>query len=721
MKALFKYLVIFIIVFCSIFFTFKSYPDLFLNLDNEIKSFLLKHKNKSHQSKNVIIVDIDDKSINQTSQWPWRRDLFAKLIDELQTTNLKVIGIDIMFSKEDINSPFNVLKSLDLKINRQLPNYDELFSKAIKNSSKPIILGYHFFNNSFKQKISQKPTTVGTLKKTKLNKIDILEANNINMNISLLQNSAYSSGFLNIINNNSSILSNVPLIIKYENELYPSFALEIIRTLKDNKDILIKQIENSSYKIELDNLNISVDKKASLSLSYYKNNCFKTISAVDILNKNYDKTIFDNKIVLIGSSALDVVSLNNTLIDKKLSTTQIHATIIENILNSNFFINVNWQDNFISASIFIIFTSLFLTLFFNKLLFSSYVSLLLLFFISFTICYFFYIENIFINSAFIFLSLIIAFICTITIIFIKKTKELMTLKKKFAAKVSNNVMNDLLKDENSHYLRTKQKDITIFFSDIIGFSQITNKINDPEKLTKFLNKYMNPMTKIIMKNKGTVDKFIGDSIMAYWNAPFSVNNHQDLALTSALEQLKALEEINKNYEENSPLKIKIRIGINSGKAYVGEMGADDRNDYTALGSEVNKASILEQACKIYKTSCIISQSVKIALKKDYTIRLLDTISIEDTIKAPFNIYEVFKEGKPTQEEQIQIDSFEKALGFYYKKEFQKALDIFQKLENKNSNLNTYAISFHIKRCKKCLMNTSFFSPVTIINKKLISK
>lgn len=721
MKALFKYLAIFIIVFCSIFFTFKSYPDLFLNLDNEIKSFLLKHKNKSHQSKNVIIVDIDDKSINQTSQWPWRRDLFAKLIDQLQTTNLKVIGIDIMFSKEDINSPFNVLKSLDLKINKQLPNYDELFSKAIKNSSKPIILGYHFFNNSFKQKIAQKPYSLKIFKKTKIDDMNILEANNINMNIDLLQSSAYSTGFLNIINSNSSILTNVPLIIKYENELYPSFALEVIRTLKDNKDISIKKVNNSYHEILLDDLNISVDKKASLSLSYYKSNYFETISAIDILNKNYDKTIFNNKIVLLGNSALDVVNLNNTLVDKKLSSTQIHATIIENILNKDFFINVNWQDNFISATIFIIFASLFLTLFFNKLLFSSYISLLLLFFISFGIFYFFYIENIIINSAFILISLIIAFICTTTIIFIKKTKELILLKKKFAAKVSSNVMNDILKDENNHYLRTKQKDITIFFSDIIGFSQITNQINDPEKLTKYLNKYMNPMTKIIMKNKGTVDKFIGDSIMAYWNAPFSVNNHQDLALTSALEQLKALEEINKNYEENSPLKIKIRIGINSGKAYVGEMGADDRNDYTALGSEVNKASILEQACKIYKTSCIISQSVKIALKKDYTIRLLDTISIEDTIKGAFNIYEVFKEGKPTQEEQIQIDSFEKALGFYYKKEFQKALDIFQKLENKNSNLNTYAISFHIKRCKKCLLNTSFFSPVTIINKRLISR
>lgn len=721
MKALFKYLAIFIIVFCSIFFTFKSYPNLLSSLDNQIKSFLLKHKNKTQQSKNIIIVNIDDKSISQTSQWPWRRDLFANLIYELQTTNLKVIGVDILFSKEDINSPFNVIKTLNLKIDKQLPNYDELFSKAIKNSSKPIILGYHFFNNSFKQKIAQKPYSLKIFKKTKIDDMNILEANNINMNIDLLQSSAYSTGFLNIINSNSSILTNVPLIIKYENELYPSFALEVIRTLKDNKDISIKKVKNSYHEIQLDDLNISVDKKASLSLSYYKSNYFKTISAIDILNKNYDKTIFNNKIVLLGSSALDVVNLNNTLVDKKLSTTQIHATIIENILNKDFFINVNWQDNFISATIFIIFASLFLTLFFNKLLFSSYISLLLLFFISFGIFYFFYIENIIINSAFILISLIIAFICTTTIIFIKKTKELILLKKKFAAKVSSNVMNDILKDENNHYLRTKQKDITIFFSDIIGFSQITNQINDPEKLTKYLNKYMNPMTKIIMKNKGTVDKFIGDSIMAYWNAPFSVNNHQDLALTSALEQLKALEEINKNYEENSPLKIKIRIGINSGKAYVGEMGADDRNDYTALGSEVNKASILEQACKIYKTSCIISQSVKIALKKDYTIRLLDTISIEDTIKGAFNIYEVFKEGKPTQEEQIQIDSFEKALGFYYKKEFQKALDIFQKLENKNSNLNTYAISFHIKRCKKCLMNTSFFSPVTIINKKLISK
>ncbi|AXH09149.1 adenylate/guanylate cyclase domain-containing protein [Malaciobacter halophilus] len=720
MKGLIKYLLIFITVFCSIFFTYQSKPALFDAIDNEIESFLLKYKNKNHtNSKNIVIIDIDDKSINQTTQWPWKRDIFAKLIDELQTNQIKAIGIDIVFSQEDRSSPSTVLKTLNIDIKKQLPNYDKIFANSIKNSSKPVVLGYHFLNTKFDLQNVQKPYIPAMYIKSKNSDINLIKAKDINLNIPIIQNSSYSSGFLNIINN-KQVLKKAPLLVEYKNEIYPSLALEIIRVVKQNKKVLLRKNKDLYNEIKLKDLDIKVDEQASLKLSYYNKNCFVKIKAIDILNKNYDKTILKDKIVLLGSSASGIVDLNTTITNEKLSSTVIHATIIENILNGDFLIDANWQENFISATIFIIFVSLFLTLFLNSLFITSFVCLILTFFIAFVICYFFYFQGIIISISYIILALISSYICSTAIIFTKNRKELITLKKKFAAKVSNDVMGDILKDDNNHYLRTKQKDITIFFSDIVGFSKITNQILDPEKLTKYLNEYMNPMTKIIMKNKGTVDKFIGDSIMAYWNAPSSTNNHQDLALCSALEQLKVLKKLNKIYEKKSLPKIDIRIGINSGKAYVGEMGADDRNDYTAIGSEVNKASILEQACKIYKTSCIISQSVKIALKKDYTLRFLDTICIDNNVKSSFNIYEVFKEGKPSIEEQKEIQLFEEALKFYYKKEFVKALDIFKSLQNKDNKLNSNSIEFHINRCTKCLEGYSF-SPVTIINKKLISK
>lgn len=278
-------------------------------------------------------------------------------------------------------------------------------------------------------------------------------------------------------------------------------------------------------------------------------------------------------------------------------------------------------------------------------------------------------------------------------------------------------MNDLLKSDSSLHFTTKKKEITIFFSDIIGFTKITNKIDNPDKLTNYLNLYMNPMTKIIMQNKGTVDKFIGDSIMAYWNAPNNVKNHQDLALSSALKQLEYLKNLNQEYLKNALPLIQIRIGINSGISYVGEMGADDRNDYTAIGKEVNKAAILEQVCKFYKASCIISQSVKENLKKDYTLRYIDTILIDGT-KEAFKIYEVFKEGLPKPEEKQEIELFEKAVNLYQERQLDKALELFKSLDT-NSKFNPYISKIYIHRITKVL-NGEKFSSISHINKKLIS-
>ena len=212
----------------------------------------------------------------------------------------------------------------------------------------------------------------------------------------------------------------------------------------------------------------------------------------------------------------------------------------------------------------------------------------------------------------------------------KKTKE---LKKAFAKKVSPDVMNELLKSGTEEILAPKEKEITIFFSDVRSFTTISEKLGDPKKLIELLNIYMTPMVEMITSHKGTIDKFIGDAIMAYWNAPNDVENHADEAVSSAIDQLIKLKEINKILRKKFDLEINIGMGINSGVSTIGEMGSAGRADYTVIGDNVNLASRLEGLNKPYKTHIIISEFTKNLLKNSYAIRELDLVRVKGKKKA----------------------------------------------------------------------------------------
>ena len=195
------------------------------------------------------------------------------------------------------------------------------------------------------------------------------------------------------------------------------------------------------------------------------------------------------------------------------------------------------------------------------------------------------------------------------------TKKAETLKHAFAKKVSANVMNELISHTQDDILAPRDKDITIFFSDIRSFTSISEKLANPTKVIQLLNLYMTPMVENITIHKGTVDKFIGDAIMAYWNAPVDIENHADEAVSSAIEQIKILKKLNKQIKKEFDLEIDIGIGINSGIATIGEMGSSGRADYTVIGDNVNLASRLEGLNKVYHSHILISEFTYELLKK----------------------------------------------------------------------------------------------------------
>jgi adenylate cyclase len=316
----------------------------------------------------------------------------------------------------------------------------------------------------------------------------------------------------------------------------------------------------------------------------------------------------------------------------------------------------------------------------------------------------------------IFLSLV--GVLGVNYLFESRLKEI--IKGKFASKVSASVMEDILEHADSNTLEGEEKEITIFFSDIRGFTNIAEAMGDAKKLIRFMNDIMEPMTEIIIDEKGTIDKYIGDAIMAYWNAPLDVDNHADRALRASLKQLHHLQRLNDELRANPdfinvsnmadkahiPI-VDIGIGLNTGLAIVGEMGSKKRSDYTVIGDTINVGSRLESLCKFYNSRLNISHFTKSQLKGKYIFRFLDLVTVKGKSE-PIEVWQVHNFDDENSEPLFysnrqallkELDTYHKAIELYKAQNFKEALRIFEelnKLEHK-SNLKIYDI--YIERCK----------------------
>ena len=278
------------------------------------------------------------------------------------------------------------------------------------------------------------------------------------------------------------------------------------------------------------------------------------------------------------------------------------------------------------------------------------------------------------------------------------------IKDKFAKKVSTAVMEDLLQRKDDTF-KVKNCELSVFFSDLRDFTKISESINNPEKLIHLLNKYMDPMTKSIIEEKGTIDKFIGDAIMAYWNAPLPKTNHADAAVRAALKQLDSLKELNIRIKEEYNIELDIGIGINSGLCTVGEMGSTGRSDYTIIGDNVNLASRVEGLTKYFGVKLIITEQTKKLLTQEYKIKELATVKVKGK-NEPTILYEVLGfENKKSKHDLL----YEEALSYYKQGNTTKALNIFLILDKKESSNLT---QLYINSCEKNLDNPSKnFTPI----------
>ena len=695
-----------LIFFISSLYLYKSS---FSSLDNQLRDFLFVTRGSVDTASKITIVDIDEKSMAAFGQWPWSRDVIARIIDNLTQSNVGMIGLDIVFSEEDKTSPSYISKKMDLSLESPL-NYDMLLANSFKKS--PLIAGYAFsFNNTYKQSEAFPNTPAIIIESNSPHKQYLPQAKDALLNIDLLNESVYSSGFFNNISDESGIVRSIPMLMKYEGFIYPSLVLEMFRIYKKSQEIYLNYDEHGVENILISDFVIPLDRHGQLNVNFRGPSFhFDYISAIDIFEKKFDKKRVEDKFIFIGTSAIGLVDRRPMVYDSEMPGVEIHANALDNLLQGDFISSSSDQEGM--EIVLIIFVIIFFTFAFSFLDAWYILPTLILSLIG---MYYFYDYMLFtkgqiINIFFPLTAFILTLIISVAVDYIYESKKRKMIYDYFAKKVSPDVVQDLLKEESRGLIEAKEREVTVFFSDIRGFTSISEKIGSAKKLIEMLNMYMTPMVENIVKKKGTVDKFIGDAIMAYWNAPSKVVNHADLALSSAIEQIQSLKKLNSAIEQKYGFKIEIGIGINTGDATVGEMGSEGRSDYTVIGDSVNLASRLEGLNKGYGSHILISEFTKAKLLEEYTMRSLDLVQVKGKEES-VEIFEVICD----EIDEEELLKYEKAINLYREKNIQKALEMFKELESTHA-CTLYAM--YIERCISAIENgLDDFDPI----KRMTSK
>ena len=685
---------------CLSIILYLKFPSYFLQFEDKINDIMFLYRGEKKADNNIVIVDIDEKSLKELGQWPWSRDKVAKIIQNLTNDGAGIIGLDIVFAEEDNSSPKKIVKKLGLKV-KGVEDYDEILAKSIKNS--PTVVGYVFtLTNDGIKPVSTPNLDAIVIEKNKPERSYIIKAYRAILNIPIIQKNANANGYFNTIPDNDGVVRSIPMLISFKGSLYPSLSLEIIRNALQEKIIKVNY-ENSGVKsITIGNITIPTDIYGRILINYAgAQKKYRYISAADIYHNNIDKSLIANKIILIGTSAAGLLDLRSTPFDSAYPGVEIHANALDNMINQNFISIPMWASAADMLSL-VIAAFLVLALLLIPNIFLSLIGIISL---DFALLYFHYYlmfhKGVILNTLFPLVEINLLFFIGIAINLFYENRQKKLIKSKFAKKVSPAVVEKLLK-ENKTTLE-EEREITIFFSDIRSFTTISEQIGSPTKLISLLNDYMTPMVDIITKHNGTVDKFIGDAIMAYWNAPIDIKEHADAALEASIEQIIKLKEMGEILKKRYNTIIDIGIGLNSGKSIVGEMGSLGRSDYTCIGDPVNLASRAEGLCKIYGAKIILTQFTKKLLTKEhYLLRELDFVKVKGK-NEPVTIYECMgtKDNFWVKTDEKQMQLYNEALFFYRSSDFKQALSLFEALNQKN---NQKLFGLYIQRCTYFIKN-----------------
>lgn len=626
----------------------------------------------------VYVIDIDEKSLAEVGQWPWPRTIMAELVEKTFEQQAAGLAFDIVFAEPDGLSPENVkhLWNLDEETKNSLsrvPPHDLTFSRTV--SQYPVVAGQVF--TFYSEGKGENEDSLGIMPKSLIESSTevplsnyIKKATGAVRNLPGIEYKSPGLGHFTIGFDVDSVARYVPMLIQYEEEIFPSLSLELLRLSMGIEDIKAEVDDTGVKNLTVGDYTFPTNNHANYWVHFRHHNRDRYVSAVDVLNGNLPEGTLAGKIAIIGTSAMGLFDLRSSPLDAILPGVDVHMQVLETILDGDFLHRPEWLKT--AEILFVLLVGLLMMLLMEKqsaiksFIFATFV-------ISGTLgsCIWIFIEYGYLLD--VGLPIIALSLVFTTHNFVKYAKEEAAKKEirnAFGHYLSSDMVNILTENTDSLILGGTEKEVTLMFSDIRSFTTISEGLG-AEELTTFINEYLTPMTDSIMKYKGTIDKYMGDAIMAFWNAPLTVEDHTYKACASALEQMQTLKELNAGWKERGLPPIRIGIGINTGMACVGNMGSTQRFDYTVLGDSVNLAARLESSSKMYGMDIVVSQYVKDIIGSKGIFLPLDLVTVKGKTE-PVATYALLELENATDEMKLNTAIMEEFMTLYRAQQWVKA-------------------------------------------------
>jgi adenylate cyclase len=612
----------------------------------------------------VTIVDIDEKSLAKLGQWPWPRTTIADLIINLTNLGAVVIGFDVVFSEPDRLNPdvaartMRYLDEVTRSKLRELPSNDQILADAIRRSR--VVLGETGMPDVRLESDESLPfTPFATLGKEIDPLLFLHQFPGLLRNVPVIEKAAAGRGLVTIVPERDGIIRRVPMVLQAQGNTMPSLSLEILRVVTGTPTILLKSDEAGIKSIKLRGLEIPTDSHGQLWVHFARQDPSIYVSATDVLDNNVPVDKIKGKLVLIGTSAAMLNDIKTTPVSPAIPGVEIHAQVLESALTGGFVQQPNYAlaVEFFAAMI----AGLFVIAFAPNLGPARLVALGALFATGLigTSWYAYQYHRQLLDFTYPLLSTTAIYLTLIFSSFVREQAQRRQIRSAFGQYLSPALVEQLAQSPEKLVLGGEEREMTILFSDVRGFTTISESYKqDPQGLTRLMNRFLTPLTNAILARKGTIDKYMGDAIMAFWNAPLDDKRHQLNACNAAVDMLEKIDELNKIRQQEAEegghpyLPLNVGVGLNTGTCVVGNMGSDLRFDYSVLGDSVNLASRLEGQTKEYGFPIIIGSRTALAVKDEFAILELDFIMVKGK-KEPEVIYAVAGREDVAQSEHFQ--------------------------------------------------------------------
>jgi adenylate cyclase len=684
-------------------FSYIQQPLFIRMLDHKVYDTFLRFRQATDISPVPVIVDLDDASLAKYGQWPWPRFLLAQLLRRIVDQGAAAVGVDVLFVDEDRNSPQQCMRDLkrfhdvDVPLDSLPPDlldYDALLARTLR--ALPVTLGMYLNFDEQAKGVPESPPSVGIIERKSPDAMPyeqrLGKASGASLPLRIYWD-ATPFGMLNMNPDEDGVVRRIPLLARYNDRVYFSLSLRALMVALRKKNAVLRVGPDGLQSVRVGDFTIPVTPEGNFIVPFKgPARTYPYYSAKDVLDGTLPEGALRGRIAFLGTSATGLMDIRVSPLERVYPGVEVHASALDAMLQQRFLRSPPWTPGAQALAIILCGIIAAPVFGFARPRLYLLMAAILLGGVLYVSAYFFR-EGLVVSPLYVLLTIGMQGAALLFTRFWQEERQKNVLRRAFSRYVAPEVVERITKRQGDIFAG-EEVEATIMFTDIRQFTSISESLR-PEQVVSLLNRYFTPMTALVRGNKGTLDKFIGDALMAFWNAPVPVPGHPALAVGTALAMQAELKAMNPSLQRDFGHELRMGVGLHTGRVFVGNMGSEELLNYTIIGDGVNLSSRLEGLCSQYGVGVVVSEDTRNLCAEQFAFQQLDTLRVKGRMK-PLSVFTVFtlEQGEARQDE---LEAWQEALDAYAQGRFSIAGDLAETLEREFPAQALYGV--YARRCR----------------------